>query len=72
MAHERDRDEVDLLVDREVDPVEVGLADRRQRDVGVGELRPCLRAHRAADLDLGRDVVSVDSLTRNLIRPSAR
>ncbi len=43
------------MLDREVDPREVVLVDRRQAGVGAGEIQPLMGGESPADLDLAAD-----------------
>ena len=55
-AHEGDREQVDALAGREVDPAEVGPGDRRQARVAAGQVHALVGGELAADLDLGADL----------------
>ena len=55
-ADERDRQQVDSLLDREVDPVQVGVAGGGQRDLGPGHVQSLVGGDRAPDLDRAADL----------------
>ena len=56
-AHERDREQVDVVLDREVDPGEVLAPGGRQPDLRAREIEPLVGGDATADLDRAADLV---------------
>src|SRR5256885_11858432 len=57
-SHERDREQVDAVLDGEVDPLQVGLPDRGRNRFGLGQVHPLVGDRKSTRLNSSHLVIS--------------